>query len=71
MADKPLFVAPIDLKENDTIWLLLDQPIMVERDGEVLWIDNGDIPEWLTQEIVRRQNAIATKFEDFQPPLPP
>lgn len=38
---KPLFIAPIDIKETDTVWLLFGHPVMIVRDDQIIWRDYG------------------------------
>jgi hypothetical protein len=51
---KPLFIAPVNMKPGDEITLLFGKPVLIERDGEVIWKDEN-IPADLLQAMVDLQ----------------
>jgi hypothetical protein len=38
---KPLFIAPIDLQDDDEVALLFGKPIQIKRDGVEIWRDTS------------------------------
>lgn len=45
---RPLFIAPVDLKQDDQITLFFGKPVLIERNGVEIWREDG-----ITDDILR------------------
>ncbi len=45
---RPLFIAPVDLKQDDQITLFFGKPLLIERNGVEIWREDG-----ITDDILR------------------
>ncbi len=50
---KPLFIAPVDLKQDDQITLFFGKPVLIERNGVEIWREDG-----ITDDILQIINSL-------------
>ena len=51
--NRPLFIAPIDIHENDEITLLFGEPALIMRGGIEIWRDEM-IPEVVFDALIKQ-----------------